>query len=227
MGGESNGPPTAVSCQSTREVEAGGNYGTYSVFAVRVDLDIAPGSYSIWVESGDEGLAYVFRDEELLGEYEYDPTLSLEDNTEQTIAFAGLFELDLRSQSEPDLSALDESLFDGCHLIEVGAGIEIEANQSYGDFLVEEIVVDDDAANGSYTFFAGSGNDGTVELRLDGVALTTLDYPWQTTIGGGASFTFEFPGVLSLTVTRPAGTSNLFGLASELFDGRHTLLVEQ
>ena len=44
-------------------------------------------------------------------------------------------------------------------------------------------------------------------------------------IGGGESFTFEFPGVLDLTVTREMGTSNLFALAASIFDGRHEVTV--
>jgi hypothetical protein len=107
----------------------------------------------------------------------------------------------------------------------VVAATTIRATEIYGAILVDAVVVDPAAPSGTYTFFAESGNAGQVELRRDGSAVATLDYDWRVTIGGGESFTFEFPALMSLTVTRSMGTSNLFPVAASLFDGRHEVVA--
>lgn len=222
--GADQGQP-AGSCSATRTLEAGKTYGEYTLFAIRVDLELAAGNYSVRVPSGGAGAAQVYRGLTLVGEFEYDASASLEENAEQTIAFEGFFELDLRSQTRSDLSGLDQSIFDGCHVISVVDRAPLVAGRAYGPYLVAEVTVDAAAPSGTYTFFAESGNVGQVELRLDGVAVDTLIYAWMTTVGGGQDFTFTFPGVVSFVVTRSMGTSNLFGLADNLFDGRHELSV--
>jgi hypothetical protein len=218
------GPPE-VDCSGTTELRPGDTYGDYTLFAIRVAEDLAVGTYSIRVQSGNDGTAYVFEGDTLVEEFDYDPEASLEDNTLQTITFSDYFELDLRSQVHADFSALDESLFDGCHTIAVEGSSEISEGEAYGSILVEDLTLDPDAEAGVYTFVTESGNAGVVELRRDGEMVDTLTYAWTTTIGGGESFTFEFPGVLNLTVTREMGTSNLFALAASLFDGRHEVTV--
>jgi hypothetical protein len=213
-------------CEATPEIIAGRNYGDYSVFAVRLDLDAPLGEYTIRVHSGDDGVAAVFRDETQVEEIQYDPTDSLADNQEATLAFPDLFEIDLRSTAQSDLSDLDESIFDGCHKIVVIEAPLIEEGATYGAFQLVDLVIDDDAAPGTYTFYAESGNTGEVELRLNGEAIDSLSYNWMTTVGGDMSFTFEFPGVVTFDVERPMGTSNLFALGDLLFDGRQELRVE-
>jgi hypothetical protein len=171
------------------------------------------------------GLAHIFLDELELDSFEYDPSASLEDNTEQTIAAPGFFEFDVRSQTEPNLENLGASVFDGCHLVDVKDFTTVMEGEQYGPILVEDLTIDPGAASGTYTFFVESGNTGSVELRRNGVAVDTLTYAWTSSIGDGNSFTFEFPEVLTLQVTRAMGTSNLFPMATSLFDGRHQVVV--
>ncbi len=222
-GGEDSGPPD-VNCTTTKNLMSGSNYGDYSLFAIRIDLELSPGEYS--VRTNNRGTAYVYRDDTLLEEFSFDPTLSLEESTQQTVAFPKFFELDLRSQDASDLSDLGSTVFDGCHLVTVTAAQEVMKGGTYGPYVLEEFTVDESAPVGTYTLYAEAGNAGSVELRLDGEAVETLTYPWQTMIGGGDSFTFEFPDLVTFTVTRAMGTSNLFGLASSLFDGRQEFTVE-
>jgi hypothetical protein len=184
---------------------------------------LEPGSYSVRVDG--EGQGSVYMDDALVAEFEYDVRAPLGVGAQQTVDVPGFFEFDLRSQVAADLGGLGESLFDGCHFVLVEAAIQLVEGEVYDVILLEELVIEPDAPSGTYTFFAESGNAGVVELRLDGAAVDTLEYAWQTSIGGGNSFTFEFPGVVMLTVTRPMGTSNLFTLAANLFDGRHELEV--
>ncbi len=222
-GGEDSGPPD-IDCTTTKTLMSGSNYGDYSLFAIRVDLELSPGEYS--VRTNNRGTAYVYREDTLLEEFSFDPTLSLEDGTEQTVAFPNFFELDLRSQAAADLSDLGSTLFDGCHLVTVTAAEGIMEDGTYGPYVLEELTVDGSAPAGTYTLYAEAGNAGSVELRLDGEVVDTLTYPWQTIIGGGDSFTFEFPDLVTFTVTRAMGTSNLFGLADSLFDGRQEFTVK-
>jgi hypothetical protein len=211
-------------CTATTALEPGRNYGDYSLFAIRIDAALAPGAY---VPHGDGGGAVRVLDADgaLVAEVSYPPQASLADGAQQTVAFAGVFELDVRSQTQPTLAGLDDAMFDGCHHVVAAAATSINAAQTYGAILVEAVTIDPSAPSGTYTFFAASGNAGQVELRRDGSAVTTLDYAWMTSIGGGDSFVFEFPGLLSLGVTRAMGTSNLFGVAATLFDGRHQIVV--
>jgi hypothetical protein len=224
MGGAA-GLPTP-SCSAIIPLSAGRNYGDYSVFAVRLELTAPPGEYSFRVRSGDDGTVAVFAGDMLLEEYAYDPEAALGGNQTRTLSFSGLFEIDIRSNAEPDLSALDESIFDGCHAVVVTEAPLVVEGAEYGPFRLVNLVIDDAAPSGIYTFFASSGNSGQVELRRDGVLVETLDYDWMTTIGGGTSFEFDFPGLVSFSIERPMGTSNLFGLADLLFDGRQELRVE-
>ncbi len=219
-----DGPPD-VTCDRTSELVPGMNYGDYSLFALRVDAELDNGSYSVRVNDGTTGIAYVFVDDVFLDEFEYDPFVSLEDGELGTIAFRGLFELDLRSQEQVDLTGLGDSVFDGCHLVVVEDAAPIVEGGIYGSILVESVDVDASAQAGVYTFYTHPGDAGSVELRRDGKLVDTLAYDWTTTIGNGDSFTFVFPGVVSLTVTRPMGTSNLFSMATHLFDGQHELTV--
>lgn len=228
QGGEGGAGPDfpEPTCAATPEVMAGRNYGDYSVFAVRLDLDAPLGEYTIRVHSDDDGVAAVFLDDTQVDEIQYDPTDSLADNQDATLLFPDLFELDLRSTAQNDLSALDESIFDGCHRIIVREAPLVVEGANYGAFQVVNLVVHDDAAPGIYTFYAESGNIGEVELRLDGQAIDSLSYDWMTTVGGEMSFTFDFPGVVTFDIERPMGMSNLFALGDLLFDGRQELRVE-
>ena len=221
-GGDSSVPPE-VSCTQTTSLQTGRNYGPYTLYAIRLEPTILVGDYTIAADA--EGTAYIYRDELFVGDFLYDTSLSLGDNQTQTLRFSGLFEFDVRSQNAADLSELPSSFFDGCHVLSVSEETPLAAGSSYGAFLLEEVIVDPNAAAGIYTFFAESGNTGAVELRRDGVPIDTLSYEWTTTIGDGGSFTFEFPAVVALVVTRPVGTSNLFGLAESLFDGRQELRI--
>lgn len=224
MGGTTEQDPPEP-CSSVIALEAGSTYGGYTLFAIRRDAQAEPGDYSMRASEDEEGTAYVYRQDQLIGGFEYDAAASLEDNALQTIAFESLFELDVRSQSEPDLGALPESLFDGCHVVSIAEPESIAEGDVFGSFQLTELSLDPDAPSGTYTFYAASGNDGVVELRLDGATVDTLSYDWMTTVGGGESYTFVFQGVASLTITRLTGTSNLFGLADTLFDGLHLLTV--
>ena len=97
---------------------------------------------------------------------------------------------------------------------------------TYGAFQIESLVLDESAEPGTYTFYAETGNEGTVVVLKDGKEFLTRQYDWMTTVGGDESFTFVFDGLAELTVTRPMGMSNLFALADSLFDGRHELTID-
>jgi len=216
-----------IACESLAPLVPGQNYGPFSLVALRVDPELDSGTYVIASPPGTTGVAEVYANDQLLGEFSYDAYASLRDGMNQTVVFAGLFELDLRSQTEPDLHTLGDHPFDGCHTVVVEPPATVHAGGEFGSFLVSELLIDPQALAGEYTFYTPSGNLGSVDLLRDGVTVYTLEYQWQTTVGAGESFSFIFPSVLTMTVTRVAGTSNLFGLATELFDGRHVLLVPE
>lgn len=218
------GPPD-VTCDRYDELVPGETYGDYTLFALRLDMDLQPGTYTVRVHNGTHGIAYIFADDAWIAEETYDPRTALELGTTQTIAFPELFELDLGFVSQADLSTLDDSIFDGCHTIVAEASRGIEAGETYGQILLEMLDVDPDAESGIYTFYTESGDAGVVELRRDGTAIDSLEYDWQTMIGNDNLFTFTFPGVMALTVTRAMGGSNLFAMADSLFDGRHEVVV--
>src|SRR5690606_25844774 len=110
-----------------------------------------------------------------------------------------------------ELSGLAASIFDGCHFLYVSEPPVIEQGGENGPFVIVDVVVDVEAPSGNYTFHTESGNAGNVEMQRDGETVTSLEYAWMTTIGGGASYVFDFPGVLSIEVTREMGTSSRFG----------------
>ncbi len=216
--------PSEPSCSTMTNLQAGRNYGDYSLTAIRVDEDLVEGSYTL--RAGEAGTVKVYlEDGTVVAELAYDREASVADNTQQTVILDGLFELDVRSQSQTTLAGLAESIFDGCHRIVVTGTTSIESGQVYGGILVEAVELDASAPSGTYTFFSASGNAGQVEARRDGVTAATLGYDWTVAIGAGDSFSFEFPDLLTLTVTRAMGTSNLFPVASALFDQRHALVV--
>ncbi len=222
--GEENAQPSS-DCEAKTTLQIGRTYGGYTLYALRAAEDLASGSYWFTQDSETAGLGYLFKDGVRIKAFEFDVNASLIDGEQQTLVISGFFELDLGSSLEEDLSALDDSILDGCHVVEISAPIEIVAGATYGPFLVEELIVSEDLPSGTYTFSTESGNTGSVTLLRDGEVYDSLDYPWQTTIGGGASYTFDFGGSLILTVTRGMGTSNLFALAEGLFNGRHQVLV--
>lgn len=222
---DSNGPPE-VTCDETVAVAPGSNHGDYSLFAIRVDEALAPGQYSVRVRNGSDGIAWIFEGDTLIAGFTYDPHSSLEDATQQTIVVDGFFELDLRSQEHGDLSYLEQSIFDGCHYISVTEDTPIVVGETYGGFRVEAVSTDADLTSGTYSFFVESGNTGVVALRRDGVSVEMLSYDWQSTMGPDITYTFEFLTGMTLTVTRPVGSSNLFPLAAGLFNGRHIFVVQ-
>ncbi len=232
-GGETaDGPPRAPDCAAEPQIISGRNYGNtrapydYSVFAVRLSEDVVNGTYSIRVHDDEDGEAFLYHNDELVDSFDYDPSSSLMDGATQTLAFPDYFELDVRSQTWDDLSALSASLFDGCHQVIITAAEVVQEGGTYGAYQIESLVLDDDAEPGTYTFYAETGNAGSVVVHKDGEEFLTLQYDWMTTVGGGESFTFVFDGLAELTVTRSMGTSNLFALADSLFDGRHELTVD-
>ncbi len=231
-GREALGPPSAPDCTSRPAIESGKNYGSttdtydYSVFAVRLSQEVAEGTYTIRVNNDSDGEAFLYLDETLVDSFEYNPDASFAESTTQTVTFPDYFEMDLRSQTVDDLTALSSSLFDGCHNIVVSNAGVVKEGGTYGLFVIESLIVDAGAMAGRYTFYAETGNGGSVVALKDGEEFVTLAYNWTTTIGGGESFTFVFEGLAEMKVTRAMGTSNLFGLADELFDGRHELTIE-
>lgn len=231
-GGTAEGPPEAPNCASNPQIVSGRNYGgatnanDYSVFAVRLSDDVPEGTYSIRVHDDDDGEAFLYLDDALVDSFDYDPTATLADFETQTLTFPGYFELDIRSQTMDDLSSLSASLFDGCHNVIISAPLPVQEGGAYGAYQIESLVLDESAEPGTYTFYAESGNEGSVVVQKDGEEFLTLQYDWMATVGGGESFTFVFDGLAELTVTRPMGMSNLFALADSLFDGRHELTVE-
>lgn len=224
--GEPAGEPAAPNCPNSTPVIVGRNYGEYSVYAIRLASEVEPGDYSVRVHSGDSGKAYVYQGQEFVGQFDYQPETVMALGESETIAFPELFEVDLRSADQTDLSALDQSVFDGCHLFQVEEAGAFELGGIYGGFEITALTLDPTAPTGTYTFFAQTGNAGEVQLLRDGVVVDTLSYVWGTTIGNGGTYTFHFSGVVSFTVDRPMGTSNLFGLGDALFDARHELVVE-
>lgn len=222
---ETNVTDAAARCVQPIALRTGMNYGPYALFAIRLDGGIEPGEYVLSAEIDASGLVEVTKDGETLGEFTYDPESTFEESTPQTLVFDGYFELDVASTTIPDLGGLGEAIFDGCHAVSVSEVAQIEQGGEYGPFTITALDVAVTAAGGTYTFYAESGNAGSVELRFEGEAVDTLEYAWTTTVGGGASYTFEFPGVVSFEVTRSMGTSNLFGLAEVLFDGRSELVI--
>lgn len=212
-------------CEQPVALRTGMNYGPYTLYAVRLDGGIEPGDYVLSADVDASGLVEVSKDGEALGEFTYDTESPFEDSTPQTLAFDGYFELDVASTTIPDLGGLAEEIFDGCHAVNVSEVAQIEQGGEYGLYTITALSVAENAPGGTYTFYTESGNAGSVELRLEGEAVDTLEYAWTTTVGGGASYTFEFPGVVSFEVTRSMGTSNLFGLAEVLFNGRNELLI--
>lgn len=224
--GTAEGEPKAPTCDGLKPVMAGGNYGEYSVYSVRLALGVEPGDYTVRVHSGDSGKAYVYRDDQFVASLPYQPDAMLTVGQSETIVFPDLFELDLRSGSLSDLGALDESIFDGCHVFSVTAAKVLEEAGVYGSYQLTALNVDPMAEAGTYTFFASTGNGGEVQLLRDGTVVHSLSYVWGTTVGNGETYEFVFPGVVSFTIGRVMGTSNLFGLADSLFDGRHELVIE-
>lgn len=225
--------PRTPQCTQHTQIQTGMNYGTnptdqgyhYSVYGLRRHLEAPFGSYSVRVLNAHNGIAYLYNGEDLVGDFAYDVNASLAEHARHTLRFEGYFELDLGSDRVDDLTLLDKSLFDGCHILTIEQAPQVVEGNLYGAFLIEALVIDSAAPAGTYTFYVESGNSGTVQLRLDEGAVTDLAYPWTTIVGPDQSFTFDFTGFLSLTVARQAGTSTLFGLGESLFDGRHQLIV--
>lgn len=221
-GTDSNGDAT---CAQITQLKPGMNYGNYSLFAIRVNDATAPGQYSVRTTDSQKGTASVFLDNVLIDQFTYDPTASLENTTQQTVAVSNLFELDIRSTTELTLGALDQSIFDGCHVVVISDFTEISAEEIYGPFLVEEFTVPESLESGTYVFYVESGNAGTVVILRDDVEVDSLNYEWTTSLGPDVSYTFEFQSGVILKVTRASGTSNLFPIAASLFDGRHGFVV--
>jgi hypothetical protein len=226
VGGTEEQDPTQVeTCQAPLPLETGRNYGDYSLYAIRLVPDIEPGTYVLKASPGADGSLSLSRDDTQIGEFQYDVDASLEDNATQTIVIEGYFELDIRSTAAADLSGLPDAMFDGCHALVVDAASVIEEGGEYGRFVIATLTIDEQAPSGTYTFYTDSGNTGSVVMRRDGEVVDTLEYAWSTTVGDGESYVFDFLGVVSFEVTRGMGTSNLFGLAEVLFDGRAELQV--
>jgi hypothetical protein len=220
------GPVVPVpSCAGTTDLRSGATFGEYIVLAIRVAGDLAAGAYAVMVDGERAGLGHLFRDGERFGEFEFDASASLAGADEQTIVVPGVMEIDLRSDTLPDLTGLGDSIFDGCHLLVVEPRLSLSAGLAYGPFVLEELTVGAELPSGTYTFYTSTGNTGSVDLLRDGEVYDSLEYEWRTTIGSGASFTFDFSGVLQLTVTRAIGTSNLFGMADNIFNGRYEVVV--
>jgi hypothetical protein len=221
-GGGSGG---GEACDAPSELQVGLTYGDYTFFAVRLEEDIEPGDYHLGAQEDSPGEVVLTRDEAVLGTFPYDVDASLAGTMTQTIELTGYFELDVRSVTTPDLSLLAETIFNGCFFVRVEAAPTIEEGLELGFFVIEDLTVEASAAAGTYTLYAESGNAGSVELRRDGELVDTLVYDWTTTIDVDMGFTFVFPDVVSITVRRTMGSSNLFGLGDTLFDGRHELVV--
>lgn len=225
--GLDSGPPT---CQSVVKVTVGSEIGPYVFQAVRKDPSALAGRYTFWADPGTPGNVDVARDGVDAGSYTFDPNMAVPERTSgevATLSLTGLMDLDFRSGEDglSDFTRLHESLFDNCHGLTIEAAGAVTVGGVYGGYEVLDITADGAAPAGAYTFFAATGNAGSVELRRDGQAVSTLDYPWQQMVGGGLDYTFDFPGVVAITVTRPSGNSNLFGMAQGLFDGRNTLTL--
>ena len=86
-------------------------------------------------------------------------------------------------------------------------------------YTVTALSIYDSAPSGTYTFYAPTYDAGSVELKRDGVVIDTLSYDWQTTIGEGSNYTFDFPGHLQLTIAKNGpGTMNLYWMPESLFN---------
>jgi hypothetical protein len=109
-------------------------------------------------------------------------------------------------------------------------GTAIVVGTTYGNYAVQSITLGG-APPGVYTFTIVSGDAGLVTVLKDGVAVTTLNYNWQTTVSGAShnpvlTATFAFPGYFTIVVLGgsgiPNGTLDLYDLnADSIFDGSH------
>lgn len=99
----------------------------------------------------------------------------------------------------------------------------IELFVPYGEYLVTNV---SKGPSGTYSFFSKGGQGLTsATLCRDGSPVSAVAYPWQETIGVGHEHTFSFPGGVDITLASVAGTLNLYGIDTSVFDGHHTWVV--
>lgn len=113
------------------------------------------------------------------------------------------------------------------------SGTAINVNQDYGDYNVQSITLLG-APPGIYTFSITSRTAGKVTLNKNGQAVWLLSYLYQNTVSGAntnpvQSYTFTFPGFLSVTIRAGSlyanGSLNLIALDASIFNGTDYISV--
>ena len=134
------------------------------------------------------------------------------------------------------VDAIPESDQGGQTQGQVTAPSSVVVDNAYGDagsgrlyYRVTSLSIDQAAKPGTYTFFSlvpDSAAPASVDLKLNGVIVDTLTYNWQTTVGAGNVYTFDFPGYLQLSVTKDgSGTMNLYNMPESIFNDVETVVV--
>jgi len=134
------------------------------------------------------------------------------------------------------VDAIPESEQGGQTQGQVTAPSSVVVDNAYGDagsgrlyYRVTSLSIDQAAKPGTYTFFSlvpDSAAPASVDLKLNGVIVDTLTYNWQTTVGAGNVYTFDFPGYLQLSVTKDgSGTMNLYNMPESIFNDVETVVV--
>lgn len=114
-------------------------------------------------------------------------------------------------------------------LAQVDAPITIQVGEIYGDHYVESIEMDPAVPPGIYTFHISDPDSGSIELRKDGIAVSTLDY-WTRyhLFSGGGYYPFIFPGYFQITILAKPGPytyTTTYSVYNTIFDGLRTLQV--
>ena len=127
---------------------------------------------------------------------------------------------------------------DGSSERPVTASSSVVVDNAYGNagggtryYRVTSLSVDQAAKPGTYTFFGlvpDSAEPASVDLKLNGVIVDTLTYNWQTTVGAGNVYIFDFSGYLKLSVTKDgSGTMNLYNMPESIFNDVETVVVRE
>jgi subtilisin family serine protease len=215
----------------------GGVYGDYRVTELALDPSAPHGNYTFFAAAGNDGFVTLRLDGAPVATLSYIWQTTVGAGQDFTFEFPGVVDVTVTRDGSgtSNLYNMPESIFDGLETMFVGPiaqpaiGGTIVEGLVYGDYLVTELRANHPRTSpGTYTFFAAAGNDGFVTLRLDGAPVATLSYIWQTTVGAGQDFTFEFPCALDITVTKAgSGTINLYGMPESIFDGVETVVVPE